>query len=243
MRTLLRGFVLVTAVIAVGVGVGPGPVAADLIGPSPSPTTPYRQFSDSPFFSMSFVPGTFRLETFETQAAGSPPVIPGVIVSPATVLGPSPDTDSVDADDGHIDGSGTAGHSLFSLSGATGITFTFDRAVLGTLPTAAGIVWTDGNNNIHFEAFDQNGTSLGTLTGSHADNSFSGTTGEDRFYGATNPGGISSIHISNDSGGIEVDHLQFGILAPAPNGGGVPEPGTLVLVGIGALTLAYRRRP
>lgn len=43
-----------------------------------------------------------------------------------------------------------------------------------------------------------------------ADGSFAGTTAEDRFFGVTHAGGIESIKISNTSGGIEVDHLQFG---------------------------------
>ena len=50
----------------------------------------------------------------------------------------------MDADDGVIDGSGLNGHSLFSGSGATGITFTFNQSTLGAFPTKAGIVWTDG---------------------------------------------------------------------------------------------------
>jgi uncharacterized repeat protein (TIGR01451 family) len=44
-----------------------------------------------------------------------------------------------------------------------------------------------------------------------ADGSNAGTTGEDRFFGVTNVGGISAIKISNSSGGIEVDHLQYGL--------------------------------
>jgi hypothetical protein len=53
----------------------------------------------------------------------------------------------------------------FSFSGANGVSFTFDAAVLGTLPNAVGIVWTDGEGVITFEAFDQHGISLGTLVG------------------------------------------------------------------------------
>ncbi len=48
-----------------------------------------------------------------------------------------------------------------------------------------------------------------------ADGSISGETAEDRFFGVTNPGGISSIRISNTAGGIEVDHLQYGVYAGA----------------------------
>ena len=127
-------------------------------------------------------------------------------------------TDSVDADDGSIDGSGTNGHSFFSGSGSTGITFTFDATVLGSLPTQVGILWTDGSGTTLFEAFGPGGVPLGQIGPvAIADGSFVGETAEDRFFGVTNPGGISAIRISNTSGGIEVDHLQYGIFALAPS--------------------------
>jgi len=68
-------------------------------------------------------------------------------------------------------------------------------------------VWTEGTNNIFFEAFDADGNSVGSTSSNHADGFFFGTTGDDRFYGATNAGGISRIFIRSGSGGIEVDHL------------------------------------
>ena len=109
-----------------------------------------------------------------------------------------------------IDGSGTDGHSFFYIGGATGITFTFDAATIGFAPTYVGVAWTDGGGTINFEAFDTDGNSLGTSSGMHATSGYSGETAEDRFYGAENAAGIGSIHISNTSGGLEVDHLQFG---------------------------------
>jgi hypothetical protein len=117
--------------------------------------------------------------------------------------------DSVDGDDGAIDGSGTGGHSYFG-SGVPGITFTFDPQRAGGLPTRAGMAWTDGEGMVSFEAFDQNGASLGVHGPfDHADGSVTGTTAEDRFYGVTNAGGISAIKLTNTSGGIEVDHLTI----------------------------------
>ncbi|HEY3100799.1 MAG TPA: PEP-CTERM sorting domain-containing protein [Methylomirabilota bacterium] len=228
-RLAARVFIL-TGVMTLAVGLAASPASAAIIGPGPNP---YLSFADSPFNGLSF--SYFHRDDFEDGALNTP----GVTPSAGAVLGPSTSTDSVDADDGVIDGSGRGGHSWFFNEGSTGVRFTFSAAVLGTLPTHAGIVWTDGGNNIHFEAFDQNGLSLGTATGTHAGDSFGGATDEDRFYGATNPGGISSIFISNDSGGIEVDHLQYG--AEATNGR-VPEPGTLLLLGVGAVALAIRRR-
>ena len=182
-------------------------LAQTFLGP-----TPYLSTNDSPFLA-SINAGTTFLETFESGALTTP----GVTPSAGGVVGPSSITDSVDADDGAIDGSGTAGHSFFSSDGATGITFTFDAGVLGSLPTQVGIVWTDGAGTTTFEAFGPGGASLGQIGPvSIADGSISGTTAEDRFFGVTNPGGISAIKISNTSGGIEVDHLQYGVFGAAP---------------------------
>jgi uncharacterized repeat protein (TIGR01451 family) len=184
-----------------------------LLGP-----TPYVSQNDSPFIGSINANTTF-LETFEDGALNTP----GVVASGGSVVGPGGLTDSVDGDDGQIDGSGTNGRSFFFGSGSTGITFTFDAAALGALPTQAGIVWTDGEGTTSFEAFDANGTSLGIVGPvALADNSFSGTTGEDRFFGVSHEGGISAIRISNTSGGIEVDHLQYGQVGigciPPPSG-------------------------
>ncbi len=191
------------AIVALAAGcLLPGAASAQMLGPAP-----YVQFTDSPFAAVNFG-GTFHLEDMEDGVLNAP----GVSFDYGAVYGPGGLTDSVDADDGLIDGSGTNGRSFFSGGGSTGITFIFHADVLGQFPSHAGVVWTDGTNNIHFEAFDANGVSLGQLTGSHADGSYSGTTAEDRFYGAIQTaGGISRIHIWNDGGGIEVDHLQYGL--------------------------------
>jgi hypothetical protein len=153
------------------------------------------------------------MERFETGALDVPGVTPseaGFIRPPGTL------TDSVDADDGVIDGRGNGGRSfqVGSLTPDASITFSFDEAVLGSLPTHAGIVWTDGSGLITFEAFDASGASLGTVTGNHADSWVAGQTDEDRFYGAINEGGISAITISNPSTMMEVDHLQYGFIVP-----------------------------
>jgi hypothetical protein len=108
-------------------------VAQTFIGP-----TPYLSRNDSPF-AASIISGNTYLETFESGALTTP----GVTISGGSVIGPSGITDSVDADDGAIDGSGTGGHTVFG-AGIPGITFTFDAVALGHLPTQVGIVWTDG---------------------------------------------------------------------------------------------------
>jgi len=195
--------------ILVGIGFVASLVVAPLSHAFLIAPTPYLSFADSPFASASF--SYFHLETFEDHLLNVPGVTASAGGVTSVVFGPSIH-DSVDADDGLIDGSGLNGDSYFYASGAAGISFTFSAGVLGALPTSAGIVWTDGGAGaqITFEAFDQNGVSLGMLLGSHADGSNVGETGEDRFYGAMNAGGISRIFISNAGGGIEVDHLQYG---------------------------------
>jgi hypothetical protein len=142
--------------------------------------------------------------------------------------------DSVDGDDGSIPDADTGftGHSWFFGSGATGVTFT-----LPGLPTAAGLVWTDGAGTTTFEAFGPGMVSLGTIGPvAIADGVFTGTTGEDRFFGVHNPGGILAIKLSNTSGGIEIDHVQYGF---APSAAPVPEPASLTLFGLGSLGLAF----
>lgn len=199
-----------------------GTLAAPAFGATFFGPTPYLSLADSPFLGSP----NFTLEDFEDGLFNTP----GVTVDVGDPVGPGSITDSVDGDDGLIDGFGTNGWSFFSGNGAGGIRFTFDAAALGGLPTRAGIVWTDGFALITFEAFDASGASLGTISGDHSDGSISGTTIDDRFYGIEHAGGIASISIKNLSGGIEVDHLQFGM---------IPSPSTLAILG---LTLAARRR-
>lgn len=208
---------------------------AGLLGP-----TPYLSFADSPFNGGSF--SYFHLENFEDNLLNTPGVSASAGGVTSVVFGPSIH-DSVDGDDGVIDGSGLAGDSFFSGGGNAGISFTFDAGVLGALPTDAGIVWTDGAGTTFFEAFDFLGNSLGSIGPvAIADGSFSGTTGEDRFFGISNPGGISRIFISNNGGGIEVDHLQYGLGATVPPPSQAPEPATLALLGCGLVGLFGMRR-
>jgi MYXO-CTERM domain-containing protein len=202
---------------------------AGLIGPSP-----YLSTADSPIFS---APGYtyFHLEDFEDHLLNTP----GVTASTgsATSIGYGPELhDSVDADDGSIDGNGLSGDSFFTVGQS--FTFTFNAGILGGLPSAAGLVWTDGQGTITFEAFDASNHSLGILTGNYADGSFNGGTAEDRFFGIIHAGGISSMRISSSIVGIEIDHLQYGLQSPVSS---VPEPATLTLFGLGLLALRRRR--
>lgn len=202
-----------------------GASAAVFFGP-----TAYLSSGDVPAGFYAGGSPTF-LEDFEDGSLDG-----GITASAGSIIGPGGLTDSVDADDGVIDGSGSQGHSFFFGSGGTGITFTFSTPV-----TAAGVVWTDGAGVTSFEAFDALGASLGTIGPvAISDGSITGTTGEDSFFGIQDPGGIGSIRIANASGGIEVDHVQYGA-APL---GVVPLPATLplFLTGLAGLTLLGRRR-
>jgi hypothetical protein len=209
---------------AMALGVAGAADAATLYGPIVN----YLGFADSPFHGLSF--SYFNLDTFEHGAGLSS----GVTASAGAPDGPGPEVDSVE-------GPGDLGTSWFSGNGAAGVTFTFNKAVLGKLPTDVGIVWTDGDGpNRTFQAFDQNGASLGTIIDSSPKFFSSGGDGDFhnyRFFGAANAGGISSIFIANDNGGIEVDDLQFGALKS-----GVPEPTiwAMMLAGFGGLGVAMR---
>src|SRR5438067_673727 len=101
-----------TSLAILGVAFGVSSARAAFLGPSP-----YLSFADSPFNGGSF--GYFYLETFEDGALNTP----GVTASAGSVTSPGSLTDSVDGDDGTIDGSGTAGHSYISGT-STSLTFT-----------------------------------------------------------------------------------------------------------------------
>jgi len=215
--------------------------AAIPYGPSPylafDNTLTGAGLSISPFAGQSFT--SFYLETFEDGLLNTL----GVSAN-AGNLRVGAYTDSVDADDGVIDGSGSAGRSWGFGSGSSGITFTFNAGLLGSLPTHVGIVWTDGSGTVTFEAFGPGNSLLGTIVGSgFADAGHFGGTAEDRFFGISDVGGIASIRISNTLGGIEVDHLQYGLESTSA----VPEPSTYaaglaVLGAVGGVWWRRRRR-
>jgi hypothetical protein len=210
--------------------------------------SPYRSFDDSPFKGLSF--SYFYLEDFEPLTASKPARAPGFTATTGgVILGPGLQTDSVDADDGAIDNSGIGGSSWFSNQGTTIFTFTFDAGVLGTLPTHAGIVWTDVGDafsgsdftsGVLFEAFGPGGESLGQLGPELlGDGNANGGTAEDRFFGAVHAAGISAIAISTPASfDWEVDHLQYGAINPIPE----PEQWLLMALGIGAVAWRLRSR-
>jgi hypothetical protein len=224
--------VICSSPATVGAAVNGG---ATFLGP-----LPYLCQDDSPFADVSEC-GPVYLETTEDLLLNTP----GVSASAVKLIGPGGLTDSVDCDDGQIDGSGTLGRSIFSGDGNVGITFTFDAVALGGLPTHAGIVWTDGGGTANFQAFGPGNVPIGSIGPVPiGDSSNSGTTDEDRFFGVINDAGVLRITITNNGGGIEVDHLQYGTPAAASRSGGtipgdLDDNGVVNAADLGSLLVAW----
>lgn len=226
----MRSILLAAAFLSVLVLVS-GAHAAILYGPSP-----YLSAGDSPFASLSF--SSFYLEDFEDGSLNTL----GASASSGFALPPGVQTDSVDADDGVIDGFGTAGRSWY-VGTSNFVEFSFDPVALGGYPTHAGIVWTDvgftssgiGSDAVSFEAFAPGGASLGVIGPTAVGEGLTtGETGEDRFFGVSDPGGIARIRLTMaTSQDWEVDHLQYGI---------IPEPATGLLAVLGLLLPRFARR-
>lgn len=196
---------------------------------------PYLWSFDSPF-DLNGPDSDFLLENFEDGFLNTT----GLIGFGGEVRDPSNFTDSVDIDDGVIDGFGQEGHSYWAFADAENgprARFEFDLKALGNFPTAVGLVWTDGNiiATTIFEAFGPDGKSLGVMEFfALGDGNGQGGTDEDRFMGVTFAGGISAIEIRADLGRIELDHVQYGEFIPAP--------GILGLLGIGGLFIHRSRK-
>ncbi|GFN40579.1 MAG: hypothetical protein YK1309IOTA_2010006 [Marine Group I thaumarchaeote] len=205
----------------------PSATSTTLLGPSP-----YLEFSDSPFSTIDFSGGYFHLEDFEDDFLNTPGVtaVPTfgsqiICIQPLDCFDQL-HVDSVDIDDGVINGfgNGISGGGIITNPTTRNfwtngdIIFEFDETVLGSLPTHAGLAWTDGEGVITFEAFDKDGISLGTDSSYSVPNGgpFTGETAEDRFYGVINLDGIKKLVISKN----EVDHIQYGFVPPEPE----PEP-------------------
>jgi len=171
--------------------------------------SPYLGPEDSPWAAVGHCWDYFHLEDFEDGALSTP----GVSISAGDVRFPDPSTDSVDADDGVIDGAGADGHAFFQVNPAGAVfMISFDDVALGVLPTHAGVVWTDGNDTgmVTFTAYDAAGDVLDSFDAALGDGVHDGSTAADRFLGVEWQDGLSAIEIRASIGSMEIDHIQYG---------------------------------
>lgn len=227
--------------------------------------TPYLSAADSPFAEHLGKPN-FYLEDFEDGELNTPGIRQPTQDFPigtqwqGAVIPPGDQTDSVDGDDGVVDGDGKTGHSFGSGAHLVSqmipprnnliIDFEFDKETLGYLPNAFGFVWTDGPPGIAFgngfslalHAMDENGKkAISNEFRSLADQHRDGDTFEDVFIGVISDTSIQAVTInavfySDASVPInfeffEIDHVQYGLLeVPEPNGLLIGIPATALLV-------------
>ena len=146
----------------------------------------------------------FAWEYVEDFEAGEL-IVPGVVLEGGDLEG-GEDVDSVDEDDGALDGVANGGHSYLGEV----VIARFSSPPLPALPTHVAIVWTDSapNVRVQFEAFDRDGQPVAPAVGVEAG------LPDDTQLAAAHPGGISEIRVSSRSGDVvqaqEVDHLFIG---------------------------------
>lgn len=202
---------------------------ATVFGPSP-----YLSVNDSPLAGLA----TFVNETFEDGQLNAL----GLSVSSGVVTQPSAATDSVDADDGAIDGAGSLGRSLLSTT-STSIDVDINPGS-GVFATYAGLVVTDvgaviggpqGFSQVTVQAFDLLGELAATAGPfQFGDGDITGATAEDRFVGFFNAAGISRLRVTvASSTDWEVDHIQWGVPSPSV--------GAAMLLAAGGTMLRRRR--
>lgn len=198
------------------------------------PATPYLQSGDADSLFDSSWP--IHVEDFEDNAIDPALTLSGEILPPFFSTGSTNLTDSVDGDDGTVDGNGNGGYSFFNDGRSIMVTF-------ASPVTTAGLVWTDGDPasaGVTLEAFGEDGMSLGFQDYMDlGDDMFTGETAEDRFIGASDLGGIKSLVVTNlpNGNGIEIDHIHWQACSEP-----VPEPASIAMFVMGLAALASLRR-
>jgi hypothetical protein len=201
-RSLALPLALPLAVLAVG---STPASAADAL--AVLSTQNYVKLGDSGLFGAMSLDDEFYCETFEDGAVNTP----GLSIGGGSIFTPGPTTDSVDFDDGSLNGSGTGGWSYKANAGAT-ITISINQAALTGLPERLAFAWTDGAQNSSLTLVVTTGTNA-TFTrtlGPAMDASTNGGTAEDRLVSITSSQGIKSVAITASGGqGFEIDHVQY----------------------------------
>jgi hypothetical protein len=201
----------------------------------------YLHGLDSPF-AWTDPSSQFYMEAFEDNHINSPGL--SIVSTGGGIVGDWLFADSVDGDDGSVDGNGNGGNSYWVYNQAEvnpSVDIIFDAAEWGgDLPNHAGLVWTDGTqgSTYRFEAFDGSGAIITSFDiEGLGDSTHDGNTAEDRFIGISDIGGIASISLTrvDGAGGFEFDHVQYGF---AP----IPTPGALALLACAGLFGTRRRR-
>lgn len=230
--------------VAIAAAVNSASAGFTFLGP-----TPYLSRADSPFPVDGSNPNFF-LEDFEDGELNTPGIFQPL--HPAThgsVIHPHHLTNSVDSDDGLIDGDGTGGHSMAANAYVvfptdpphswSDLRFGFDSTELGFHPNAFGFVWTDGiaPNKVRIEVFGGDWQLLGQGEFQGLGGALPGDTSDDRFLGVVSSAPFEFVQITSMYPGspdtFQIDHVQYGLIA-------VPEPSTTAM-GIASLSLLLCR--
>lgn len=196
------------SLLAVSAAATAAPPPIQWMGPDP-----YLSDKDAPFRFASRL--RYKdLENFESGKIGAL----GVTISPGFIVGPHVFRDSVDGDDGAVDGLGRNGHTW--APEAETVTISFNAESIGKYPTHVAAVWTDvayttgdyGYAYVTIAIHDREGKEVGSydFESKFGDGSAIGETGEDRLVGAIWYGGISALKITCvGSSDWEIDHVQY----------------------------------
>ena len=164
------------------------------------------QLSNSSLYGAMSLDDDFWCETFEDSLVN----VPGLTMTGGSIVGPGGQTDSVDADDGNVDGTGIAGHS-YRANLNSPITISISTNALLGLPERLAFAWTDGPHNSSLTLTVTTGTG-GTFVrtiGPLGDSTSTGSTAEDRLVAVTASDGIAQVVIASGGAAFEIDHVQF----------------------------------